>query len=152
MTNHIIKAPKLWKRRAALGVCRALARGQTIDNAIADVGVEGFDMRSFRWACRKWSEVGEAYEIARADYLHTEADRLISLADGADGSDHTTLAVTKLQIDTRKWVIERLLPEYQPKQTNEVKGTLSLVVETGVPRKAAPTVEVIATPDIKELL
>lgn len=151
MTNHIIKAPKLWKRRAALGVCRAIARGGKIDDAIAEVGVDTFDIRSFRWACRKWTQVAEAYEIARADYLHTEADRLISLADGADGSDHTTLAVTKLQIDTRKWVIERLLPEYQPKQTNEVKGTLSLVVETGVPRNVAPPAPAPA-PDLGELL
>ena len=73
---------------------------------------------------------GFAAKYARARAIQAErfADELIQLADKA--SDSETAQVQRLKIDTRKWVISKILPKkygdkVEVEQTGEVKHTIS---------------------------
>lgn len=84
-------------------------------------------------AVRQWvldNVDGFAPKYARARAIQAEriADELIALSDKA--SDSETAQVQRLKIDTRKWVISKILPKkygdkVEVEQTGEVKHTVS---------------------------
>lgn len=143
---------------AAIAAIKRLGEGVPIDAACRAVHTD-FGKREFRRALRKHEHLREAYRLARADYVAHEADALLQLADSGRGMDRDQLAALKLQIDTRKWLAEKLLDDYQPKIKTEHSGALPLIVETNVPRtipeaKDAEVRELPApeTDDIHEVL
>lgn len=93
---------------------------------------QGDDMPT-EHAVREWVQDdvdGFASKYARARAIQAErfADELIQLADRA--SDSETAQVQRLKIDTRKWVISKILPKkygdkVEVENTGEVKHTVS---------------------------
>lgn len=123
---------------------RKLSGGMPIDDACKSVSRE-FGRIEFRRALRKHEHLREAYNKARADYVAHEADQLLRLADSSTGMDRDEIAEIKLQIDTRKWLAEKLLDDYQPKIKQEHSGAVPLIVETSVPRKIPDAVDAEVT-------
>ena len=96
---------------------------------------------------RLYPDFSEKYARARRDQLQILADQLIELSDTdricqkvttkADGTTETVtldqVERTKLQIDTRKWLLSKLDPKkYGDKIQNEHTGAVQLV--NSIPR------------------
>lgn len=108
-------------------ICNELMAGKGL-NTIC----QGEDMPA-ESTVREWVQDdrdGFASKYARARAIQAErfADELIQLADRA--SDSETAQVQRLKIDTRKWVISKILPKkygdkVEVENTGEVKHTVS---------------------------
>ena len=119
---------------AALSAIKRLSGGMSIDKACRSVHPD-FGRREFRRALRKSEDLREAYRLARADFVAHEVDGLLRLADSGTGMGRDELAALKVQIDTRKWLAEKLLDDFQPRLKTEHSGAVPLIVETNVPRR-----------------
>jgi hypothetical protein len=145
--------PLLKIESAASSAIKKLAGGMPIDAACRAVNRE-FGRNEFRRALRRHEHLQEAYVKARADYVAAEADELLRLADSGANMDRDQLAALKLRIDTRKWLAEKLLDDYQPKIKQEHSGAVPLIVETNVPRSIpeAGVIDAEIIPNIHDVL
>lgn len=87
----------------------------------------------------KVPEIGEAYKIAKQIKLEGEAEKLITLADSIDPDDKTAsnqIKKASLQIETRKWLLARLVANYKEKQQIDVNVSVDLAdrLSSGVAR------------------
>jgi hypothetical protein len=133
---------------AAMAAIKKLSEGVSIDDACRAVH-PGFGAVQFRRALRKNDDLREAYRLARIDYVAHEVDSLLRLADSGPGMTRDELAALKIRIDTRKWLAEKLLDEFQPKLKTEHSGAVPLIVETNVPRKLSVDSEEIKDAEVR---
>lgn len=75
------------------------------------------------WINENKDGFNDKYLEARALKVLMYAEELISLADkAAECEDNTQLSALKLRIDTRKWMIERLMPDFAPAARRAADG------------------------------
>ena len=94
---------------------------------------------------------------AREIQAETYADEMVSIADDVDGSDvlydmdghpvaanNVRIQRNKLQVDTRKWIVSKLLRRYSDKVAPEIDEKVSPIeVEVLEPRELARQVALI---------
>ena len=83
-------------------------------------------------AIRKWArednEFGTEYALARDHYHEAIANQLIELSDEARNADPALTNAYRLALDTRKWVLSKVLPKKYGDQLNvEYSGTVTVV-------------------------
>ena len=95
----------------------------------------------FKWLANG-KHVGfvDQYESARLDGLEILAQEILSIADApvglnvAGATDSGAVQKQRLQIDSRKWILSKLLPKkYGDRVGIDHGGPISLTVVTGVP-------------------
>ena len=107
MGQHILRTFENSER-----ICEMLASGCSLRQVARVLGLT-------EAAIRKWAkddkEFGEHYSKAMLDRWEKMADELVELADadctGPDGrTDNALVQQRRLQVDTRKWVLSKMLP------------------------------------------
>ena len=105
--QHILRTPGNSER-----VCEMVASGCSLRQVAQVIGIT-------EAAIRKWAkddkEFGGHYEKAMVSRWERMADELVELADadctGPDGRpDNALVQQRRLQVDTRKWVLSKMLP------------------------------------------
>ena len=105
--QHILRTSKNSER-----VCELIAAGCSLRQVARVIGLT-------EAAIRKWvqddKEFGGHYEKAMVDRWEKMADELVELADadctGPDGRpDNALVQQRRLQVDTRKWILSKMLP------------------------------------------
>jgi len=116
-------------RRGAGGAPRTHQRKTVVTGAIAGASRQGFAVR---------------YARARERGYQRLADELLELADadctGPDGKpDNALVQQRRLQVDTRKWLLSKLLPkQYGDRVTAEVVGDANVPLLTRIELVAVP--------------
>lgn len=138
---------KEWNRPVVMAIlCAKLAVSNRSVPALLAEGFQGNTMPSF-FAIKEWLTEDEAlatqYARAKQEQAEYLAEELLEIAD--DGSNDWMLSNaqnnpgwvangehlqrSKLRVDTRKWLMSKLLPKkYGDKQEVEHKGTMSVVI------------------------
>jgi hypothetical protein len=90
----------------------------------------------------------EYLETARQNGLNSIADEILDIVDAVEvNEEQTKLQKAKLQTDNRKWLLERLSPQYSPTKRNENVSVKYVVVKDD---KEKQTLENIITQVIGE--
>lgn len=115
------KTPVQYTPELADAICERLAGGETLRAICRDEGMpDGRTVR--RWALEDVQGFGAMYERARLIGYLGMADEIIDLADDrtadtiVDGEgirrpDHAAVQRSRLQVDTRKWMLSKCLPK-----------------------------------------
>lgn len=88
--------------------------------------MEGFPTAAtvYRWL-REYPEFLDKYSVSKRVQLEMLAEEMLELADddSEDRGNSTRVNRARVQIDTRKFILERLLPEkFGNKMRNEISG------------------------------
>src|SRR3954465_1650167 len=105
------------KRRAKGGysadlakrICDMVAEGESLATIAKMDGMPG--RRPVRDWLNQHPDFERQYEIARRERTDNLVDESIAIADAVDGSDNAAVQKARLQVDTRKWLAAKLLPE-----------------------------------------
>lgn len=125
-------------------ICRRLGEGESLNAICKD---DGFPAESTvrSWALDDYEGFSAKYTRAREIQAHTLADQIIDIGNTpVEGSETTTkangdvetkvgdmLGHRKLQIDSRKWYLSKVLPKvYGDKLETTVKGELKVTSAT----------------------
>src|ERR1044072_8664335 len=159
------------KRQTQYAICDALTSGRTLTSICADPKFPNYQQIQRLLRCDE--EFKKEFEIARDIFYMYQGDRLLDIADDSrkeyverTKSDGTPYKVIKkeavmragLRIDTRKWVLCKMLPKmYGAKEldvstaakiTGDIKDLIAMVV--GVARDSKPVIEAEVL-EVKEL-
>ena len=112
--------PSTYRRELADQVCSLVSEGQTAREACRTVGVP---METFRrWVASNPPDgLSGRFARARLDLLEHWADDIVSISDDRTGDvyidedgkkrvDHENINRSRLRVDTRKWLLSKLLP------------------------------------------
>jgi hypothetical protein len=118
-------------------ICELLEDGLPLIKIAQIVGLGEPAIR--RWA-REDGEFGAKYALARNIYNEVQAEEIITLADAARADDPTLVGAYRLAIDTRKWVLSKVLPKkYGDKLINEHTGpdgsALNIIIKRFTPER-----------------
>ncbi len=107
-----------------------LREGETLAEIAASLGVKRPTLHLW---LHSTPESADAYARAREDGLHVRAERLVAKAATplptlqSGGIDPAAVTQLKLEIDTEKWTLSKLVPHvYGDKQQIEHSGSISL--------------------------
>jgi hypothetical protein len=117
-------APSKYSAEIAATICRAIAQGQSLREVLREVGMPD-RVTVLRWLDRH-PEFRTQYAQAREDQAEYWAEEILAISD--DGSndwveretksgniitvvDHEHIARSKLRVDTRRWLMSKLLPK-----------------------------------------
>lgn len=127
------RPPVPYSEEIAAAICERLADGETLKAICRDPGMP--DDRAVRhWALEDLHSFGKRYSRAREIGYLKMADEILDLADDKAGDayveaggtrrpDHAAVQRSRLQIDTRKWVLAKCLPKiYGDRQTHEIEA------------------------------
>jgi hypothetical protein len=90
-------------------ICEGLAKGRSLKSVCSAPGMPA--LRSiFQWL-REDSAFRDAYDRAREQQARAFADELSELADQASGLDAAGVNAMRLRVDTRKWIVSKMLPK-----------------------------------------
>ena len=144
-TKKPIGRPSIFSTELASTICARLARGESVRTICKDPKMP-CTATVFKWLANgKHLGFMDQYESARLDGLETLAEEILSIADAPVGltvtgaTDSGAVQKQRLQIDTRKWILSKLLPKkYGDLLGLDHKGDgLTLNVVTGVPESFA---------------
>ena len=137
--------PTIFTEKLAAKICQRIADGESIRAICSDA-----DMPSttaiFRWIANgKYDGFRQLYESSMQIRLETLGDGLIELADApiernaAGAIDSAAVQMRRLQIETRRWILSKLLPrKYGDRMGLDHQGEgFNLTVVTGVPESFA---------------
>jgi hypothetical protein len=137
--------PTIFTEILAAKICQRIADGESIRAICSDS-----DMPSttaiFRWIANgKYDGFRQLYESSMQIRLETLGDGLIELADApiernaAGAIDSAAVQMRRLQIETRRWILSKLLPrKYGDRMGLDHQGEgFNLTVVTGVPESFA---------------
>ena len=140
-----IGRPSISTETLAAKICQRIADGESIRAICSDP-----DMPSttaiFRWIANgKYDGFRQLYEASMQIRLETLGDGLIELADApiernaAGAIDSAAVQMRRLQIETRRWILSKLLPrKYGDRMGLDHQGEgFNLTVVTGVPESFA---------------
>lgn len=112
-------------------ICEALSQGKSLRKAAQDEGIAASTVLDWK---NERPEFCEQYTRARETGYQLLADELVEIADDgsadsyvdADGkvrTDAEVVARSRLRLDTRKWLLSKMLPKvYGDKVTQEHQG------------------------------
>lgn len=122
----------------AAEICERLANGESLRAICRDskfpteAAVRGWvidDKDGFASQYARAREIG--YERLAEDIMSISDEPVGSLVSG--GTDTGAVQKQRLQVDTRKWLLSKMLPKkYGDKQFTEHSGGMSITVATGV--------------------
>lgn len=136
-----------------------ISNGDTLKGAARALG---FDEGAWRYRISTNDKLSTRYAKAREQQAEAWADSIVEIADdgtndtktietkdgGYDVADHEWIARSKLRVDTRKWLMAKLVPKrYGEKVEIDNKGTITheagdsvvaLVAKVRAARPAAP--------------
>jgi hypothetical protein len=119
--------PTVYSQRIADQICDRLAEGEQLDVICSDPGMPPASTVR-RWACEGREPFSSRYARARSIGYERLAFELLAISDadctGPDGrADHALVQKQRLQADTRRWLLSKLLPRtYGDKVTQELIG------------------------------
>lgn len=107
-----------------------LRDGETLAEIAESLGLKRPTLHSWLHATK---ELSDAYARAREAGLHSRAERLVAKAStplpvlASGGIDPAAVSQLKLEIDTEKWTLSKLVPHvYGDKQQIEHSGQVSI--------------------------
>ena len=102
--------PSLYTNEIADEICERIANGETLKQICED---SKYPDRStiFRWL-EKSEYFQDVYARARKHQIQSYVDDIIYTAQNVDASSHESISATRLQIDTKKWFVTKLVPRY----------------------------------------
>lgn len=116
----------------AQSVCEAIESGQSLRQACAAVKLP--HPTFLKWVSLNLDGLRDHYAHACAVRAEGWADEIVSIADGSTDSD---VQRDRLRVDTRKWIIAKMLPKvYGDRQTVEHTGNILHVLSTLPPSEA----------------
>jgi hypothetical protein len=133
---QVITDVKVKRSREAVmtEVCELLEKGVSLQRACATISDAPTAGTVLDWV-EKYPAMAEQYAYARSVGYKLLADEIIAISDEADVEaryqnedvklvlDATAVARNRLRIDTRKWMLSKMLPKvYGDKITSEVTG------------------------------
>jgi hypothetical protein len=108
----------VFTQEKADAICELLAEGASLRKAAAEIGVSAPTV--LRW-CEVNSAFAEQYASARARGYQLLADEIIEISDDSEGDilksengdrfDSERVARAKLRVDSRKWMLAKMLPK-----------------------------------------
>lgn len=108
--------PSSYSDEIADRICVELADGKSMRTVLAEDDMPAMST-VFQWL-RKNEKFAEQYARAKKEAADAMAEDILSIADnagyvitGMDKSDNARVNVEKMKIDTRKWLMVRLLPK-----------------------------------------
>jgi hypothetical protein len=137
--------PTIFTETLATKICQRIADGESIRGICSAAEMPG-TTTVFRWiASGKCEGFREQYEASVQIRLETLGDALIELADApiernaAGAIDSAAVQMRRLQIETRRWILSKLLPrKYGDRMGLDHQGEgFNLTVVTGVPESFA---------------
>ena len=137
--------PTIYTESLAAKICQRIADGESIRAICNDPNIPS-TTTVFRWiASEKCKGFRELYEASMQIRLETLGDGLIDLADApiernaAGAIDSAAVQIRRLQIETRRWILSKLLPrKYGDRMNLDHQGDgITLHVVTGVPESFA---------------
>ena len=151
--------PKTPDERAAImrRVCASLEEGTTLKVAVAAAGDPVAKETILDWVDR-YPELEQLYSRARAQGYRQLADQIQEISDETDvkvryededvtlALDATAVARNRLRVDTRKWILSKMLPKvYGDKVTNEHTGAGGGAIQIAALEMKGLTDEELAT-------
>jgi hypothetical protein len=123
--------PSTFTQATAATICERLAKGETVTAICASPGMPGYT------TINRWIDKDETfrrdYARARELGLHAMAEQCLQISDRQSPSTDSGATDTgdvqhrRLQVDTRKWLLARLLPKvYGDKQQLEHSGSVDI--------------------------
>src|SRR5215203_5153249 len=102
-------------------ICTEIADGASLRSTCDKLRIP---RRTVRDWLERLPDFEHKYEIARRRGIERHVDELIELADRLpEGADAATVNAVRLQIDARKWVASKLIPErYSERWMGELTG------------------------------
>ena len=137
--------PTIFTEILAAKICQRIADGESIRAVCSDPNMPS-TTAIFRWiASGKYDGFRQLYEASMQIRLETLGDGLIELADApiernaAGMVDSGAVQMRRLQIETRRWILSKLLPrKYGDRMGLDHQGEgFNLTVVTGVPESFA---------------
>ena len=115
-TRHRLYTPELAEQ-----ILERVSHGQGIKTICRDEGMPSYGAVQ-KWIATDHDGFGSRYAGARVRGIEALADELLEIADdgvndtyvGEDGerrTDHDVIARSRLRVDTRKWLLSKLLPK-----------------------------------------
>lgn len=138
--------PTLYSQELADKICLRMAGGESVNSICKD---ESMPARStvMLWAATDREGFSDKYAKACDARAHYWADELLDIADDAtndymdridkEGGTETALnpeaiARSRLRVDTRKWLLSKMLPRYsdkpEPPQTGDMAEVLAQLI------------------------
>jgi hypothetical protein len=90
-------------------ICTGLAQGKSLKSVLKAPGMPSMPS-VFSWL-RQDPAFSLAYDRAREQQARAFADELSELADQASGLDAAGVNAMRLRVDTRKWIVSKMLPK-----------------------------------------
>lgn len=125
----------MYSQETADRICKGLAEGESLRAVCRDAGVAHSSV--FEWLARQ-PEFADQYAQAREVGYRLMAEEIIEISDDAgadvitdkDGNQRTDaerVARSKLRVDSRKWMLSKMLPKlYGDKLDVEHKGSVNI--------------------------
>jgi len=108
--------PTDYNEEIATQICDRIIEGESLRSITRDPAMPSIKT-VYSWIA-KYPEFLKQYEKAKEDQIDTLADEMIDIAVTQDDVQRA-----RLQIDTRKWIAERMKPKkYGPKQDLNLGG------------------------------
>lgn len=109
-------------------ICNRIAGGEPLYKVCKDDGMP--DRITFFKKCQSDSDYAKIYRQALELRGEMHADELTEMADAALNSTSENIQARKLQVNTRQWIISRLLPKkYGDRMTLSGDGENPLVTQ-----------------------
>jgi hypothetical protein len=107
--NQPVYTPEIAKT-----ICDRLAKGESLIRICRSPGMPAESTVRF-WAAQNQHGFAEKYAFARNEQVKRWAEEIIDISDEnfrlPDGSiDHGAVQAARLRVDTRKWLLSKLLP------------------------------------------
>jgi len=129
--------PTVYNQRIADQICDRLAEGEQLEVICSDPGMPPASTVR-RWACEGREPFSSSYARARSIGYERLAFELLTISDadciGPDGrADNALVQKQRLQADTRKWLLSKLLPrQYGDRVTAEIAGDAERPIVTRI--------------------
>jgi hypothetical protein len=110
--------PSSYNEATAEAICSRLAEGESLRKICSDAGMPNMTT-VFRWlGDEKNDAFRKQYTCARETGMEAMAEDILRIADSADGESYN---YSRLQVDTRKWLMSKMAPK---KYGDKVENTL----------------------------
>ena len=115
--------PQVYTNELAERICDEVASGRPLQVVCDGLGINCTTVR--KWILDDYNGFGGVYARAREMMIEKMGDEIFTIADKAD--DATNVQAARLQIDTRKWYMSKVLPKrYGDKVQTEHSGEVTV--------------------------